>query len=157
MAYLVDTSVLLRLVNTNDLQFDAAFEALKELSRGGERLCVAPQVLVEFRNAATRPRDVNGLGLTATDADSALQDLEATFELLDETPRLHVLWRNVVGETAVLGKQVHDARLVAICRLHQITHVLTFNAAHFLRLAGTPPNLIVVDPRSFPPSETHEA
>ena len=47
---------------------------------------------------------------------------------------------------AVIGKQVHDARLVAVCHVHGVTHLLTFNVTHFTRLAGFGPGLTVVDP-----------
>lgn len=48
----------------------------------------------------------------------------------------------------VIGKQVHDARLVAICHVYGITHVLTFNVQHFARFSPYGPGLTVVDPRS---------
>jgi hypothetical protein len=46
----------------------------------------------------------------------------------------------------VIGKQVHDARLVAVCHVHQVTHLLTFNVAHLARLEAFGPGLVVVDP-----------
>jgi predicted nucleic acid-binding protein len=33
----------------------------------------------------------------------------------------------------VLGKNAHDARLVAAMNVHGVTHLLTFNAADFRR------------------------
>lgn len=48
----------------------------------------------------------------------------------------------------VLGKQVHDVRLVAVCHVHSVTHLLTFNVAHFIRLAAFGPGIVVVDPAS---------
>ena len=45
-----------------------------------------------------------------------------------------------------MGKQVHDARLVAVCHVHGVTHLLTFNRAHFARLAGFGSGVVVVDP-----------
>jgi hypothetical protein len=48
----------------------------------------------------------------------------------------------------VIGKQVHDARLVAVCHVHGVTHLLTFNVAHFARMSGFGPGLVVVDPAS---------
>jgi hypothetical protein len=53
-----------------------------------------------------------------------------------------------VSALGVVGKQVHDARLVAVCHVHAVTHVLTFNVAHFARLAGFGPGVVVVDPAS---------
>jgi hypothetical protein len=48
----------------------------------------------------------------------------------------------------VIGKQVHDARLVAGCHAHRVTHLLTFNVSDFVRLAGFGPGVVVVDPAS---------
>ena len=55
-------------------------------------------------------------------------------------------WKALVGQLGVIGKQVHDARLVAVCHVHGVTHLLTFNVAHFVRMAGFGPGVIVVDP-----------
>jgi hypothetical protein len=46
----------------------------------------------------------------------------------------------------VIGKQVHDARLVAVCHVHKMTHLLTFNTAHFAALAAFGPGVAIVDP-----------
>jgi hypothetical protein len=64
MAYLIDSSVLARLANTVDALYAIADRAIMELHQRGEVLHVAPQNLIEFRNAATRPKAVNGLGLS---------------------------------------------------------------------------------------------
>ena len=56
MAYLVDTSVLARLVNLDDVAYPAASHAIAELHRRDEVLHVTAQILVEFRNVATRRR-----------------------------------------------------------------------------------------------------
>jgi hypothetical protein len=51
-----------------------------------------------------------------------------------------------VGALGVVGKQVHDARLVAVCHAHGVSHLLTFNVGHFTRLAAFGPGLVVLDP-----------
>lgn len=48
----------------------------------------------------------------------------------------------------MVGKQVHDARLVAVCHVHGVSHVLTFNLGHFARLGAAPPGVAVLDPAS---------
>jgi hypothetical protein len=65
---------------------------------------------------------------------------------LPETPAIYPAWKALVTALAVIGKQVHDARLVAVCHVHGVTHLLTFNVTHFTRLAGFGPGLTVVDP-----------
>src|SRR5205807_8643825 len=102
--------------------------------------------LVEFRNLATRPRAVNGLGLSAVDAEAKAAVFEEKFPLLAETPDIYPAWKALVGALGIIGKRVHDARLVAVCHVHAVTHVLTFNVAHFVRMAGFGPAVVVVDP-----------
>lgn len=109
MAYLVDTSVLARLANTADAFYAVAARAVLELHRRGEVLHVTPQNLIEFRNAATRPVALNGLGLAPQDVEAKAAGFEAVFPLLPDTPDIFPAWKNLVGALAVVGKQVHDA------------------------------------------------
>lgn len=148
MAYLVDTSVLARLANTADPFHTVAAQAVLELHRGGEVLHVTAQNLVEFRNVATRPKSANGLGMSVVDAEAKAAVFEGTFPLLVETPDIYPAWKALVSALGVIGKQVHDARLVAVCHVHAVTHLLTFNISHFVRLAGFGPGVVVVDPAS---------
>jgi predicted nucleic acid-binding protein len=76
MSYLIDTTILGRLANVSDIQHAVAARAVLELHRRGEVLHVTPQVMIEFRNVATRPVAVNGLGLSTADTEA----LAATFE-----------------------------------------------------------------------------
>jgi len=39
----------------------------------------------------------------------------------------------------VIGKQVHDARLIAVCHVHAVMHLLMFNIPHLQRMAGFVP------------------
>jgi predicted nucleic acid-binding protein len=146
MGYLVDTSVLIRLANTADPFHAVAAQAILELHRRGEVLNLTAQNLIEFRNVATRPKVVNGLGLSVVDAEAKAAVFEGTFPRLAETPDIYPAWKAIVHALAILGKQVHDARLVAVRHVHAVTHLLTFNVAHFVRMAGFRPGIAVVDP-----------
>ena len=148
MAHLVDTSILARLANTADALHAVAARAVLELHQRGEVLHLTAQNLVEFRNLATRPKAVNGLGLSAVDAAAKAVVFEATFPLLAETPDIYPAWKALVGALGVIGKRVHDARLVAVCHVHAVTHRLTFNVAHFAGLARFGPGIVVVNPRT---------
>ena len=66
--------------------------------------------------------------------------------MLADTPDIYTSWKALVGALGVIGKQVHDARLVAVCHVHQVTHLLTFNVAHFRSMASFGPGLVVIDP-----------
>jgi predicted nucleic acid-binding protein len=148
MAYLIDTSILVRLANRADPSYSVADRAVVELHLRGEVLHLTPQNLIEFRNVATRPATLNGLGLTTVAAETKAADFETLFSLLPETPDIYPAWKALVGAAGTAGKQVHDARLVAVCHVHRVSHVLTFNTAHFAPLAGIGPGIIVVHPTS---------
>lgn len=149
MAYLVDTSILGRLVNSADSFHSVAVRAVVQLHRRSEILHIAPQNLIEFRNVATRPVAVNGLGLSVAVAEAKAAAFERAFPLLPETPDIYPAWKSLAQAAGVIGKQVHDARLVAICHVSGTTHLLTFNVPHFERLAGFSPGLVVVDPATL--------
>ena len=149
MSYLVETPLLLRLANPSDPQYVMAESALSRLEGRGEVLHIAPQNLIEFRNGATRPKEVNGLGLPPSVADMQADAFERKFLLLPETPDIYPAWKALVRAAGVTGKQVHDARLIAICQVYGITHILTFNVRHFARMAAFVPGLVIVDPASI--------
>ncbi len=148
MAYVLDTSVLVRLANTSDAFHATALRSVVELDRRGAVLHITAQTLIEFRSVATRPVAENGLGMAAVDAETKTAAYEADFSLLAETPDIFPAWKALVAALGVIGKQVHDARLIAVCHVHGVTHRLTVNTSHFARFSGFGPGVIVVDPAS---------
>jgi predicted nucleic acid-binding protein len=146
MDYLLDTNVLARMANAADPQHLVATRAVSELHRRGDAVSLTPQNLIEFRALATRPMSVNGLGLPVAAADALAATFESRFALLPDVPAIYPAWKAVVSALGVVGKQVHDARLVAVCHVHAVTHLLTFNVGHFTRLVGFGPAVTVVDP-----------
>jgi predicted nucleic acid-binding protein len=149
VAYLIDTSLLIRLANAADTQYAVAGQAVIELHRRGEVLHLTPQVLIEFRNVATRSKNLNGLGLSLLEAEQQAAGFEVAFPLISDTPNIYPAWKSIVEGLGIIGKQVHDARLVAVCHVHSVTHLLKFNVAHFARMAGFGPGIAVVDPSNL--------
>lgn len=104
MAYLNDTSVLGRLGNTGDPLNAVAAQAVALLHRQNETLHITAQNLVEYRNMATRPLAVNGLGFTCAEAEADIRRFEAQFPLLEETPEIYRAWKTLV-EAAGVNRQ----------------------------------------------------
>ena len=129
--YALDTNVLLRAAAPTSAHHTAAVEAIKRVLARGDELFLAPQVLVEFWSVATRPVEVNGYGWTAKDAEAKVAELLRQFPLLPETPAVFPEWLRLVSRQGILGKQVHDARLVALLNVHGVAHLLTFNVDDF--------------------------
>ena len=94
------------------------------------------RILIEFWAVATRPVINNGLGFTHAQAAEELVNLKTLFALLPDTPEIFPEWESIVLQYRVSGKQAHDARLVAAMRVHNLTHLLTFNIADFKRFTS---------------------
>jgi predicted nucleic acid-binding protein len=136
MATLMDTNILLRLVDPNDREYTLVREAVRALASRGESLCFAGQNLVEFWNVCTRPASKNGLGLTAAQTDERASLIEVRFRLLPDDERVHAEWRRLVVRYSVAGVQVHDARLAASMLMNGVSTILTLNDRDFRRYAG---------------------
>ena len=78
VAAVVDTNLLLRSLNSDDPHYGAAASALAKLRLRTE-LCIAPQNLIEFWAVATRPRKLNGLGMTTAEAETEITGIRHYF------------------------------------------------------------------------------
>jgi len=137
MRYLVDSNVLLRLLQRNDPHHSIIRQAVRSLVARGDELCCAPQNIIELWNVSTRPATARGgFGLTTAETDRRVRLIERVLTVLEETPAVYPEWRRLVMGNSVNGVQVHDARIVAVMNVHAITHVLTLNGADFSRYAG---------------------
>jgi predicted nucleic acid-binding protein len=148
MAHLVDTGVLLRLLDRNDPQHSRIRQALRVFKGRGEKLVTSPQNIAEFWNVSTRPSTARGgYGLSCTETAQRTRILERLFTMVYETPAAYLQWRQLVVARGVMGVQVHDARLVALMQVHGIKHILTLNPADFSRysdlVVATPDQVIV--------------
>lgn len=136
MSYLIDSNILLRSVQTAHPMHTDAKESLKILKQQGELLCLAAQNIYEFWVVATRPQADNGLGFSVVQAVNELVQLRTFFTILEDTPAILTEWETMVTSLSVLGKNAHDARLVAAMKVHGISHLLTFNSKDFQRFQG---------------------
>ena len=145
MLILVDTNVVLRVVEPRHPQHGQAVASLRAVRLAGNDLAIVPQVHYEFWVVATRPVAQNGLGKSTAEAEAELQKLgPPLFRLLRDERAIYGSWRELVTQHDVQGKQAHDARLVAAMQRHGLTHLLTFNQADFQRYSG----IELLDPRS---------
>jgi len=143
MSYAVDTNILARSVQENHPMHTVARESVKALLQRGEEVYGLAQNLYEFWVTATRPLEQNGLGLSASQALTHLVEFEATLVPMPDIPAVYPEWKRLVGQWAVMGKNAHDARIVAAMGVHGISHLLTFNGRDFKRFQDI---ITVVEP-----------
>jgi predicted nucleic acid-binding protein len=148
VAYLADTNVAARWGLPNDPHYSTIRQAILTLQAQHETVYVTAQVMLEFHALATRPVESNGLGWTATAARSEARNIEAIFPLLPEVDAIYPLWCALVDAYGIIGRQVYDARLVAVMQAHGISHILTMNGNHFRRFSC----IDVIDPLNLIPT-----
>ena len=145
MNVLVDTNVVLRVSGPQVHLPGDCDHALQRLLNRGDTLYLCTQIAIEYWSVATRPVDVNGLGLLPANAEMRLRYFETLLVWLPEPDDIGPRWRRIVNQYAVQGKKVHDARLVAFMEAHGLTHILTLNTADFARYS----NLTALHPNTI--------
>ena len=146
MRVLLDTNILTRLANPAQVELhDVAEASVDALRKMGHVPSLLPQNLYEFWVVATRPSDVNGLGMTIEEVRDELNSLLSLFHVLQDERAIFPRWLDLVTDYAAQGKAAHDARLVAGMLRHGLSHLLTFNDGDFARYdqitVVTPPTL----------------
>ncbi len=133
MAYLPDSNIVLRFAQTTDPLYQIVSRAIDELQQNSETHVLVPQILLEFWVVATRPANVNGLGMRTDEAEKELENLQKLFTVLPENERIFDEWKRLVAKYKVSGKPAHDARIVAAMTVHKIENILTLNTGDFKR------------------------
>jgi len=128
----VDTNVLLAATDRSRASNSAASRLITEDER---RLAITPQIVREYVAVATRPMEVNGFGLSCEDAVDNVEQFLADMELLSEDAATTRILLELIGQGSTVGKQVHDANVVAVALAHRAAAIVTDNTRHFARFA----------------------
>ncbi len=145
MSFAVDTNLLMRSIDDGHVAQRIAQDGMFALRDGGEILSISPQNLIELWAVATRPLANNGLGWGVDRAEQELASLKNLFVVLADTDAILAKWERLVVHHQVIGKQAHDAHIVASMLVHNVKHLLTFNDSDFKRYT----EITVVNPTSL--------
>jgi predicted nucleic acid-binding protein len=145
MTYLLDTNILLRFLDETSPEYSLVQAAIATLRKQDNLVYLTPQVVIEFWAVATRPRTANGFGWTIERAAVEVKGLLNLFSLLPDNTDIFAEWLELVTTYQVSGKQVHDARLAATAKAHDVENLLTLNVADFKRfdLKAVHPNEVI--------------
>jgi predicted nucleic acid-binding protein len=146
-AVLVDTNVLLAATAPLRPLHRAALVVLNDWPNEGILLTVSSQVLREYLAVATRPVEVNGLGLSVGDALANAAVFRGRARLLVESEPAWDRLRALIATYDCKGKQIHDANLVASALTSGVTRLVTANVGDFTRFR---PELEVIDLAALP-------
>ncbi|HVA49156.1 MAG TPA: hypothetical protein VNH11_22525 [Pirellulales bacterium] len=127
MSILLDTNILTRSSEPQHPMHQLGADAVAALLQQGEGIFLVPQNFYEYWSVATRPATQNGLGLTPSQAAAELIRFGADFSVLDDLPAAFQVWQQLVVQYQVIGKNGHDARLVAAMLVHGVDRLLTLD------------------------------
>jgi predicted nucleic acid-binding protein len=144
---LLDTNVLLSATNPSRRLHRAALRVLNEWPNRGYILLASPQVLREYMVVATRPVDVNGLGLGLEEVLANVEALRSRLRLLAEGKEVLDRLADLIAVYGCAGKQIHDANVVATALAAGVTKLMTDNLRDFSRFA---PEIEVLDLAALP-------
>jgi predicted nucleic acid-binding protein len=148
MSVLLDTGILLRFVDEKDSQHSLIRTVVVMFSERGEELWITTQNIAELWNVATRPVANNGLALSPTQVAKLYDETIAPVcGVLTEAESHPDVFRRLLKQYDVVGKQVHDARLLASMLTWQIDSILTLNERNFRRYE--PEGISVLTPSSM--------
>jgi predicted nucleic acid-binding protein len=88
MRVLVDTNILLRSAQPNHPLCSQATHVVAQLMRDKHAVFVCAQNIAEFWNVATRPAELNGLGLSHEEVLREVSSIESLFTLLPDIPTI---------------------------------------------------------------------
>jgi predicted nucleic acid-binding protein len=132
-AYLLDTNVLLRFLDTNSPQNPLIRQTVTTLRFQGHGIKICPQNIIELWAVATRPLSANGFNWSLEFTRAEIDKLLKIYELLPDAPAIFTQWLERVTKYQVSGKQVHDARLAATAKAHGVENLLTLDVEDFKR------------------------
>jgi uncharacterized protein len=122
----VDTNLLVYAHREDSPWHDRAYARVAELAAGWSSWAIPWPCLHEFLSITTHPR----IYKPPTPLAQAIEQIEAWLEapgltILSEVDGYWLELRTTLETGRVIGPQVHDARIAALCRLHGVRELWT--------------------------------
>lgn len=127
----VDTNVLLSATDRSRGHHDEARGLFRAAREAGFNLALSGQIIREYLVVATRPVEVNGLGMDPADALHNVSTFTPRAMLCAESEAVSAQLRSLVATYALKGKRIHDANVVATMAAHDIRWLITENKDDF--------------------------
>ncbi len=131
----LDTNVLVYAASLRSPLHGLASEEVRRRHAAGHELWVSPQVLREYFATLSRPQTFSS-PKPSREIVGDIRYFMSRFRLAEEGAAVAAQLMELVEETEVGGKQIHDANIVATMLVHGIPSVLTHNVADFARFSS---------------------
>lgn len=130
---IVDSSVVIRLIDDQDVRHAETYEALDDAATRGLRFTVVAQVVAECWSVLSRPQDANGVGYTPSKAKIEINAITTSFPVISDPANIGIALAAFAEHHQVSGRQIHDAKLALTCELLGLDGIITYNKPDFAR------------------------
>lgn len=127
----VDTNILLCATDKDRGYHTTVVDFLEGGMSGRFSLITSNQVFREYLVVATRPREVNGFGLSPKDSLANVSHFQSICQTVDETSLSLEKLKILVQKHHLSGKRIHDANIAATMLANGLSHLMTLNPSDF--------------------------
>jgi predicted nucleic acid-binding protein len=149
-AVFLDTNVLIRFHVATAPDHQLVRDTLRQLLDEGSIFWISRQIIREYANVLTRPQPYAAPAAPG-DVAAQLRLFEQHYRIADETALVSSRLYTLMETTALGGKQIHDANIVATMQNEGLTHLCTLNIADFARFSDL---IEVISPHDVLPSKS---
>jgi predicted nucleic acid-binding protein len=129
---MVDTNVLLRLMNPSHVMHIAAKKLVAQILDDGYQLWINRQIVRVYLVQMTRTGFLE-TALTMTEIEPQITEIKSLFKVADDTDAVTTKLLSLIKQYPTVGKPIHDANIVATMLVHEIDTLLTTNLKDFKR------------------------
>ena len=132
----VDTNILVYAHREDSPWHNRAYASIVDLAEGRAQWAIPWTCVHEFFAIVTHPKIYS----PPTPLPAAIDQIQAWLEspsliLLQETKGYWLQFRNTIETGRIVGGQIHDARIAALCHLHEVKELWTADR-DFSRFSG---------------------
>lgn len=139
-------------LDTNIVLRSTIKSALNVLNALEKELWISRQVLREYAMTITRSQPFL-TSISHVEAASVIRQLNALFNVADETKAVSEQWIRLLETIPMGGRQVHDANIAATMIAYQIPALLTLNTVDFVRFEPQIRVLSLADIETMKPAD----
>jgi predicted nucleic acid-binding protein len=132
----VDTNVLLRMMHNTLSLHKEAKSLIEDMWENDVELWINRQVIREYLVQVTHPRTF-AYALPIQQIMNQVATIQALFQIADENSLVTEHLLTLLSTYPTLGKQIHDANIIATMQTYRIDTLLTANISDMRRFSDT--------------------
>lgn len=124
----LDSNILIHATNPESPVHKAAKAIWRRYKQSRTELFVSTQILREYASVMT-----GKIGMNVSDAQTNIENFMQGITVLYDTPESFTLWRKLVKQYDVKGRNIHDCNIAACMLTNGVKSILTHNGRDFMR------------------------